>query len=80
LITSQKLGQITTYSPETLALELAKLKIKHNAIAACAFLGITNGFQFCYRVDYSDQTLDRTWSKVFLTCDSAGTVVAASVG
>jgi hypothetical protein len=74
MITADTLKTLTTFTAPALQRALGK-KAKQTFTAA-HFLGITNGGQFCYLVNYKTENgTDST--KVFLTYDSAvGNVTA----
>ena len=72
MITADMLHTLTTFTTEALSRAVG------SEFDSSKFLGMTNGGQFCYRVDYSEEDEQgRTWAKVFLTYDPEGGSVIA---
>ena len=81
MITAEKLNLLTTFTTQGLALSLYSQRDKGKLFKSAKFLGITNGGQFCYKVDYTEEDEHgRTWGKVFLTYNPAEGRVSADIG
>ena len=76
MITADTLKTLTTFTAPALTRAAKDNGYKGPAFSSCKFLGITNGGQFCYLVNYKvENGTDST--KVFLTYDpAAGRVIA----
>jgi hypothetical protein len=78
MITAEQLQTLSTFTTEALGRALYSQRDKASLFNSSKFLGMTNGGQFCYRVDYSEEDEQgRTWAKVFLTYDPEGGSVIA---
>jgi hypothetical protein len=81
VITADTLKTLTTFTAPALAKALDVSGYSMQAFKSAKFLGITNGGQFCYRVEYYDEDgRGRTWDKVFLTYNPAEGRVSADFG
>ncbi len=81
MITAEKLQVLTGFTAVALAKCLDTCGYTMQAFKAAEFLGITNGGQFCYKVEYHDEDgRGRTWGKVFLTYNPAEDRVTADFG
>jgi hypothetical protein len=81
MITADQLQTLSTFTTEALGRALYSQRHKARLFDSSKFLGLTNGGQFCYRVDYSEEDdQGRTWCKVFLTYDPEGGSVIADIG
>lgn len=78
MISANQLQTLTTYGPLQLTELLMKSHQGEVEFASACFIGITNGWQFCYKVEpkvESQRGVGR--GKVFLTYDHAtGSVIA----
>jgi hypothetical protein len=54
MILASKLAELTSYTPAALTRILNASGYKRDVVTEARFLGMTNGGQFCYRVDYDD--------------------------
>ncbi len=54
MITAAKLRELTTYSPSALTGIVQASGYKQDRVNTAEFLGMTNGGEFCYSVDYDD--------------------------
>lgn len=54
MILASKLAELTSYTPAALTRILNAGGYKRDVVTEARFLGMTNGGQFCYRVDYDD--------------------------
>ena len=76
MITAEKLKMLTTMTPTLLTQVVRASGYKQDKVNECKFLGITNGGQFCYQVDYDDfGTMTKT--KLFVKYDQAADQVTA---
>ena len=66
MITAEKLRILTTLTPTSLTAFLHSSGYKHDKVTECHFLGLTNGNQFCYTIDY-DNFGAKEYRKAFLT-------------
>jgi len=81
MITAETLKLLTSYSTHTLAMTLDSCGYKMMAFKGAKFLGITNGGQFCYKVEYHDEDgRGATFGKVFLTYNPTENRVTADIG
>jgi hypothetical protein len=81
MITAERLQVLTSYNSGALAKTLATSGYAGMSFAGAKFLGITNGGQFCYRVEYYDEDgRGQTFGKVFLTYNPAEDRVIADIG
>jgi hypothetical protein len=81
MITADTLQRLSTYTAPALAGALYSQRDKAKLFKSSKFLGITNGGQFCYKVDYTEEDeLGHTWCKVFLTYDPEGGSVIGEIG
>ena len=76
MITAASLKSLTTFSAEALTRAIRLAGYKKDSFSRAEFLGITNGGQFCYDVDYDDFG-ELTRGKVFLSFDPVNGVVSA---
>lgn len=78
MITAQELTRITTLTPGALTQMIREAGHKKDQFLAARFLGITNGGQFCYEVEYMDKhekdKVSRT--KVFVSKHPYGSLEA----
>ena len=77
MITADKLRLLTTLTPTGLTQFLKASGYKKDVVTECQFLGITNGGQFCYKIDDSDFGVKR---KAFLTYNPTEDRVIADIG
>ena len=77
MITAEALHTLTTLGPKGLTVFLQKSGYKNDVVTECKFLGITNGGQFCYKIDDDDFGVKR---KAFLTYNPTEGVVSADIG
>ena len=73
MLTADKLKTLIALDVNGLAAFLAKSKYKGPKFEQSKFLGITNGGQLCYQVEFSDEKL----GKVFLTYDHVNDSITA---
>ncbi len=76
MITASKLTELTTYSPRALTRIVQASGYKQDKVNEAKFLGMTNGGQFCYKVDYDDFGTPST-TKLFVKYDPATGMVTA---
>jgi hypothetical protein len=76
MITASKLTELTTYSPRALTRIVQASGYKQDTVNEAKFLGMTNGGQFCYKVDYDDFGTPST-TKLFVKYDPATGMVTA---
>lgn len=76
MITADKLKELTSYTPEALTRIVRASGYKQDSVNECRFLGMTNGGDFCYRVDYDDFG-EMTTTKLFVKYDSSTGAVTA---
>jgi hypothetical protein len=79
MITAEKLKLLTTIGPTMLTALLQSSGYKKDVVTECQFLGITNGGQFCYKIDY-DNFGNKEYRKAFLTYNPAEDQVIADIG
>jgi hypothetical protein len=79
MITADKLKLLTTLTPTSLTQFLEFSGYKKDKVTECQFLGITNGGQFCYKIDY-DNFGNKEYRKAFLSYDPALDLVFADIG
>ncbi len=70
MILADKLKELTTYSPQALTRIVQASGYTQDTVNEALFLGMTNGGQFCYRVDYDDFG-EMTTTKLFVKYDPA---------
>ena len=81
MITAEVLQTLTTFTKGALAKALDVSGYSMCAFKSAKFLGITNGGQFCYKVEYYDEDgRGATFGKVFLTYNPAEGRVSAELG
>lgn len=68
MITADKLRELISYSPEALTRIVQASGYKQDSVNECLFVGMTNGGEFCYRVDYDDFG-EMTTCKLFVKYD-----------
>ena len=63
MITAEKLKLLTTLTPTGLTQFLKSSGYKKDTVTECQFLGLTNGNQFCYKIDYDKEgfEMDLVW-------------------
>lgn len=67
MILADTLKTLTTFSPAKLTKLLGHCGYPGQSFKTADFLGITNGGQFCYRVEYHDDAdLGRVCDKVYV--------------
>ena len=77
MITAERLAELTNFTAEALTRALADSGYMDETFLTARFLGITNGGQFCYQVQFEDEDQGLMFSKVFLTYNPThGTVIA----
>lgn len=76
MITASKLAELTSYSPRALTRIVQASGYKKDKVNEAKFLGMTNGGQFCYKVDYDDFGTPST-TKLFVKYDPASGAVTA---
>lgn len=76
MITADKLKELISYSPQALTRIVQASGYTKDSVNECRFLGMTNGGQFCYRVDYDDFG-EMTTCKLFVKYDPATGKVSA---
>ena len=79
MITAEALQTLTTLGPKGLTVFLQKSGYKNDVVTECKFLGITNGGQFCYKIDYDNFGV-KEYRKAFLTYNPTEGVVSADIG
>lgn len=76
MITADTLRELINYSPEALTRIVQASGYTQDSVNECRFLGMTNGGQFCYLVDYDDFG-EMTTCKLFVKFDpTTGKVTA----
>ncbi len=81
MITAERLQLLTSYNSGALARTLESCGYSGMSFAGAKFLGITNGGQFCYKVEFQEEDQrGRTWGKVFLTYNPTEDRVSADIG
>lgn len=78
MITADTLKTLTELGPKGLTVLLQKSGYKHDTVTESKFLGLTNGGQFCYKIDY-DNFGTREYRKAFLSYDPTTGVVSADI-
>lgn len=76
VITAEQLKTLTTMTPARLTTLVQASGYKKDSVNECRFLGMTNGGQFCYEVDYDDFGTP-TKCKLFVTYDPTSGKVSA---
>jgi hypothetical protein len=76
MILADKLKELISYSPEALTRIVQASGYKKDRVNEAKFLGMTNGGQFCYSVDYDDFGTPST-VKLFVKYDPASGKVSA---
>jgi hypothetical protein len=76
MITAERLAYLTSMTPAQLTQTVQASGYKKDRVNECRFLGMTNGGQFCYEVDYDDFGTP-TKCKLFVTYDPASGRVSA---
>jgi hypothetical protein len=79
MITADKLALLTNMPAVMLQTALGK-KGKSYELTSAKFLGITNGGQFCYHVDYKVDAKGQDSTKVYITYNPAEDKVIADIG
>lgn len=79
MITAEQLKILTSLGPQGLTTFLNRSGYKQDKVTECQFLGMTNGGQFCYKIDY-DNFGTKEYRKAFLSYDHATGVVSADIG
>lgn len=74
MLTADKVKMLSELGPTGLALFLDPKARKTVSFKTAKFVGITNGGQFCYAVEYADQT-----DKVFLTYNHVNNSITADM-
>ena len=85
MITAEQLKQLTSIKKDTLvaALEKGNTPSWAYAIKKCRFLGLTNGGQFCYGIEYDGRVAQRSYQskrpeKVFISTTPTGSLVVGT--
>jgi hypothetical protein len=78
MITADKLKLLTTLTPTALTQFLQSSGYKQDRVTECKFLGITNGGQFCYKIDY-DNFGEKEYRKAFLSYNPSVDQVIADI-
>jgi len=86
MITADKLKQLTSIKKDTLVAALERGDSTPSwayAIKKCRFLGLTNGGQFCYGIEYDGRVSQRYYQskrpeKVFISTTPAGSLVVGT--
>jgi hypothetical protein len=85
MITAEKLKELTSIKKDALVaiLEKGTTPSWAYAIKKCRFVGITNGGQFCYGLEYDGRTALRSYQarrpdKVFISMLPSGSLVAGT--
>ncbi len=68
MITADKLKELISYSPEAVTRIVRNSGYTQDSVNEARFLGMTNGGEFCYRVDYDDFG-EQTTTKLFVKYD-----------
>jgi surfactin synthase thioesterase subunit len=76
MITAQELTRITTLTPGALTQMIREAGHKKDQFLAARFLGITNGGQFCYEVEYMHEKDKVSRTKVFVSKHPYGSLEA----
>ena len=86
MITAEKLKELTSIKKDALVSALEKGDNTPSwayAIKKCRFLGLTNGGQFCYGVEYDGRIAQRSYQakrpeKVFISLTPVGSLVVGT--
>lgn len=78
MITADKLQLLTTLTPTGLTQFLHSSGYKQDRVTECQFLGLTNGNQFCYKIDY-DNFGDKQYRRAFLSYNPTTDQVFADI-
>lgn len=78
MITAKKLQTLITLTPAELTKFLKSSGYKRDTVTECQFLGLTNGNQFCYKIDYDNFGV-KEYRKAFLTYNPAQDQVIADI-
>lgn len=86
MITADKLKELSTLKKDTVVSLLEKGSATPSwtyAIKKCQFIGITNGGQFCYGLEYDGRVAQRPYQsrrpeKVFISITSVGSLVVGT--
>lgn len=78
MITADKLKLLTSLTPTGVTAFLNSSGYKKDKVTECQFLGLTNGNQFCYKIDY-DNFGTKEYRKAFLTYDPVADRVTADI-
>jgi len=77
MITAETLATLTNFTASALTRAIRDSGYTEDTFLTARFLGLTNGNQFCYQVQYEDEDEGLTITKVFLTYNPThGTVIA----
>jgi hypothetical protein len=83
MITAEKLKELSTIKKDALVaiLEKGNTPTWAYAIKKCRFLGMTNGVQFCYGLEYDGRVAQRPLyarrpEKIFISMTPTGSLVA----
>lgn len=76
MITASKLNELITLGPKSLTRIVQASGYKKDTVNEARFLGMTNGGQFCYEVDYDDFGTP-TKTKLFVNYNPSSGVVTA---
>jgi hypothetical protein len=68
MILADKLKELISYSPEALTRIVQASGYTQDSVNEAMFIGMTNGGEFCYRVDYDDFG-EMTTCKLFVKYD-----------
>jgi hypothetical protein len=68
MILADKLRELISYSPEALTRIVQASGYTKDSVNEAMFIGMTNGGEFCYRVDYDDFG-EMTTCKLFVKYD-----------
>ena len=71
MIPADKVATLTSFNAMSLTRAIRNAGYNNDFFASAEFLGITNGGQFCYKVQYKDEGI-LTTSKVFVTYNPGG--------
>jgi DNA-binding XRE family transcriptional regulator len=86
MITADRLKQLTTLKKDALVAALEKGSATPSwayAIKKCKFVGMTNGGQFCYGLEYDGRVAQRAYQsrrpdKVFISATASGSLVVGT--
>lgn len=77
MITAERLATLTNFTADALTRAIQASGYRDDQFLTARFLGITNGYQFCYQVQFTDHQQQLQTGKVFLTYDPVhGTAIA----